>query len=445
MGNNVSKEAAVTYTVLVLGTIIRIIFAPFSSGSDIPQFLGFANTMERHGFCFYMYATGDYWVEEKWPYPWTYVYPPLWGIMLYALKVLANGYVKTSFENSIHVVKVSMEWILAIKAVLILCDIVIAILIFIITKRSKYVLLYYLNPVTIYNSSIYGMFDNIALLFLIFSIYLCLKGRAYSAPVFTGLSLAIKQTVLLAAIPLFFKTYFLLKRRSFKQLAIFFLAITVPVFGVFLPFITLCPKSLPSIVKCITMPTGVYYTEPICYSFNGLSSLLTYINKEYGYETLYLIRTVFLIFAISSFLVLCTTAYVMKKGFKEVFLPVFNSYLVFTALYWRVNYQYFVPAIGLGSLALSRIRHGILRILILLTIIYPSIWFFMFPITFWFHFHVFKPNMHLMKLLKIFSLNIYCDNLAYVVYSLGLTVLYIITLLCLTLNMVKEVKGSQAF
>jgi len=445
MRNNIARENITTCTVLLLGTVIRLIFAPFSSGSDIPQFLGFANTLEKHGFCFYMYATGDYWTEEKWPYPWTYVYFPLWGIILYVLKIAANGYVKSYFEGSMHIVKVSMEWILAVKAVLILCDIAIALLIFAITRRARYVAVYYLNPVTIYNSSIYGMFDNVALLFLILSIYLYLKGRTYPALALAGLSLTTKHSIILASAPLFLRIYFSLGKKNFKQLIRFFSTILVSVFGLLLPFIMLCPPSLHSLIKCLTMPAGIYYTEPICYSFNGLSSLLTYVNKEYGYETLYLIKAIFLVFAASALIMLCVTVYVTKKGFKEITILTFISYLVFAALYWRVNYQYFVPVIGLGSLALSKVKHSISRMLILSTIIYPSIWFFMFPVTFWFHYHVLYPNKHLIGLLNMVSLNIYCSSIIYVMYSLGLTTLYVITLLYLGLRVIREVKGNPAF
>lgn len=422
--------------VFIIGTAIRLFFTPFSTGSDIPQFLSFANTMARHGFCFYMYATGEQWVEEQWSYPWPYVYSPFWVIVLYILKLIANGTMKISHTNSLHMVKVSTSWIIAVKSILIISDIIVALIIYKLSRKASYTTLYYLNPVTIYNSSIYGMFDNIALMLLMSSLY-CFRKRKQLSMVFLGSAVALKQTILLASLPLLLKTW-ILTRRSKTNLAKYVSLFLLPFIVITGPFLLFCPGSWASMVKCLTMPATIYYTEPICYSFNGVSSLATYIHKVYDVETIYVLKVLFIFFAVMSIVMLYRLIFLLKRNV-ETWVLCYCLYLIFPTFYWRVNYQYFVPVVGLGCLALGKVKAGILRTLILATIIYPSLWFFMFPITFWFYVHLFEPNIVIIRWLSGISLNIYCDHILYIIYSLGLTVIYFLTLLLISVK-TKELK-----
>ena len=434
--HRLKKQHLAVIIVFTIGTVIRLFFTPFSTGSDIPQFLNFANTMARHGFCFYMYATGEQWVEEQWSYPWPYVYSPFWVTLLYILKLIANGTVKISYTNSLHIVKVSTSWIIAVKSVLVISDVIVALIIYKLSKRATYTALYYLNPVTIYNSSIYGMFDNVALMLLLISLCYFRKRKQLSM-VFSGLAVTLKQTILLASLPLLLKTWILTKgskTKLIKYVSLFLLPFVV-ITG---PFLLFCPESWTNIVKCLTMPATIYYTEPICYSFNGVSSLATYIHKVFGVETIYVLKILFMVFAVASIVMLHRSAFLLKRNV-ETWVLCYCLYLVFPTFYWRVNYQYFVPVVGLGCLALSKVKVGILRTLILVTIIYPSLWFFMFPVTFWFHAHMFEPNIILIRWLSIISLNIYCDHILYIIYSLGLTAIYFLTLLLIMVK-TKELK-----
>lgn len=436
--HRLKKQHLAVIMVFTTGTAIRLFFTPFSTGSDIPQFLNFANTMAKHSFCFYMYATGEQWIKEQWSYPWPYVYSPFWATLLYVLKLIADGVVKISYTNGIHVVKVSTSWIIAVKSVLIISDIIVALIIHKLFKKTTYTALYYLNPVTIYNSSIYGMFDNVALMLLLISLYY-FRERKQLSIVFSGLAIALKQTILLASLPLLLKTWILTKGSKIKltkYVSLFLLPLIVTT-G---PFLLFCPESLTDMVKCLTMPATVYYTEPICYSFNGISSLVTYIHKAYGVETIYVLRILLMVFTVASIVILYRLNFLLKRNV-EVYVLCYCLYLIFPTFYWRVNYQYFVPVVGLGCLALGRVKVGILRIPILATIIYPSLWFFMFPITFWFYVHVFEPNIVLIRWLSKVSLNIHCDHILYIIYSLGLTAIYFLTILLITVK-AKELKIS---
>lgn len=42
--------------ILVPGLIIRLLLAPYTSGSDIAQFAGFADSMVKHGLEFFAYS-----------------------------------------------------------------------------------------------------------------------------------------------------------------------------------------------------------------------------------------------------------------------------------------------------------------------------------------------------------------------------------------------------
>lgn len=88
------------------------------------------------------------------------------------------------------------------------CDVIITILIFLIVKsKTKHAvipsMLFYFNPVTLYNSAFWGQMDSINNMFFLFSLYFLLKGYYFRTVLFFFLSLYIKLS-LVFLLPLFF-------------------------------------------------------------------------------------------------------------------------------------------------------------------------------------------------------------------------------------------------
>ena len=85
------RPTQVLILTILAGLGIRLYLAPYSTGSDIPQFYGFAGTMIRHPFDFYSYATGNHWETEGWPYGWPYVYGPVLAYLLALVRLIVGG------------------------------------------------------------------------------------------------------------------------------------------------------------------------------------------------------------------------------------------------------------------------------------------------------------------------------------------------------------------
>src|SRR5512139_1349214 len=72
---------------LAAAAFIRFRVAPLSTGPDVAQFWAFAEVFRQHGLDFYRYsaAQGDIFPFQSW----SYVYPPIWVLILGA--VLLTG------------------------------------------------------------------------------------------------------------------------------------------------------------------------------------------------------------------------------------------------------------------------------------------------------------------------------------------------------------------
>ena len=374
------KSRALLVATLLLGLVLRLVFAPFSTGSDIVQFAGFAKTIQRHGLCFYSYAA-TFW-EEAWPYNWPYLYGPVPAYILNLLAHVATPSYTTFWLNSNYFAYVSQSWVLALKLVFIAFDTLVAVLLYMITRRVALVALYYLNPAVIYVSSIYGMFDQISLALLLAGLALLERRRLLLSGALLALALLTKQTMLfpLLGLALFTglrNTWYMLKPR---------------------------------------------YAEPIMYSFNGVTSVATLLHKVYGVDTLWLIERWYMFTAL---LAVLPVLYTLRK--RELYINTALYYLLFTATYWGVNYQYLTPLIGLLAVAIVREERRYLKMLYAVLALYIGAWFFIFPVEWWFRAHIENPNRVLLEAVKSISLNVYVDNY-YAPYSLVLTVLEYITL-----------------
>ncbi|MEM3832205.1 MAG: hypothetical protein QW128_01215 [Thermoprotei archaeon] len=453
---NVNKVLLVV--MIITGLIVRIIFMPYSSGSDIPQFYGFANTFLRHGFNFYSYANELNYSNEGLPYPWAYVYPPL-PIFLFTIARLISGgstdVIIENINNTVFVntglviierypnynVYVDPAWIISVKSIFVLFDVIIAILLYFLAGKGRKGFLismfYYLNPMVIYISAIYGMFDQVAFAFLLFSLVFMKRSTVISG-IFMGFALATKQTMWILFVPFFI---YLLSTLNTHKIINFLISVAITFTVILLPFIIFDTNALYAILRIFFNPENKPgYTEPIVYSFNGVSSLMTYYNdlETFGVSVplpssvrLTIIRLWFI-----PFIVLFTFSLISSYSSKDSLKALSFGYTSFIATYWRVNHQYLVPLIGLLSLLIIR-KEKKLRLISIILVILSGFWPIMFPTSFWFHVHI-QPqfrNEMLMNLIDKLTLRVF-DQVYYVIYSLILTIILYIFIIINTIPLI---------
>ncbi|ASJ08898.1 hypothetical protein A3L11_06530 [Thermococcus siculi] len=423
-------------TLLVFGLALRLFLAPYSAGSDITQFYGFAGTMLQHGACFYSYADAVGFSTKGWPYPWPYVYGPVMAYMLAGIRALVGGWVETFWSGGVYHVYVDPTWAFSVKMTFIVADVIVAFFIYSLLKsrgerRAIFgAALYYLNPMVIHVSSIYGMFDGLALLFFLLAIHL--ERREYLSPLLAGFSLSVKHTLLFPAAVLLWD--WLLKGRKGIRRAVLFLAgIALP----FVPMLLLCPSSLSAVPKLLR-GMNITYPVPVAYSMNGISSLATYLHKTEGLETIALIHNWYIPAAVLLALIL------LRHAFRrDVIVSTALAYAVFTATYWRVNPQYLLPlAAFLVLLAFPSRTHlpRSVRLLSALTTVYLGLWPILQPTEFWFQVHMKNPNWAVVHIVDVFTLGVH-DERIYVGYSLILTTLLYLIVFSATLPYLKNLKA----
>ena len=409
---------AILATSIIAGSALRAWLIPYSTGSDIPQFLGFADTLLRHGPCFYLYS-GSEWAEaEDWPYNWPYLYGPVWVLILGAVRaVTPDAWVQHYWEGGNYYVYVSTDWYTRVKAVMSVFDAVVAVLIFAVLRRvvREWVAavaagIYYLHPMVVYISGIYGMFDQVALAPFIASAALASKHPKLSGAL-SAVAALTKQTLLPPVAAL---VAWLIKAP--RKAGWFLVGAVLAAYVIIAPFALGCPASIGAILSAPLRSGEPGYTYPVVYSFNGVSSLATYLHDTTGGDYLWLIRYWYV-----PFIALEALAILSAIRSRNQWVPALAAYAGFIAAYWRVNHQYLVPAVALALLAmpyLSRLGRGIASAFIA----WSALWPFAFPVAWWFHVHIKEPDWGLVRFLEAHSLMIF-DAEFYVVYSLILTAL----------------------
>ncbi|NJE09944.1 hypothetical protein E3E25_03285 [Thermococcus sp. MAR1] len=418
--------------IILLGLSIRLILAPYSAGSDLAQFYGFAGTMIEHKACFYSYADATGFWNKGWPYPWPYVYGPVMAYVLGLVRYVVGGSVRAFWSGGSYYVYVDPTWAFSVKLVFILADTAVALLLYLLIREKSQKLailgaaLYYLNPITIHVSAVYGMFDELALAFFLAGLYASRRER-FSYALY-GFSLAVKHTLLFPAL-LNLWDAFLNGRRAISRVLFFLLGALTP----FLPMMLFCPsslKGLPDLLRGIQ----VSYPLPVSYSMNGVSSLATYLHITGGRDTLFLLRYWY----VSAFILLSLV--LIRHVFnRNLVVSTALAYAVFTATYWRVNPQYLVPLVAFLIL-LAAVDMDITGVLSLFTVVYAGIWPIMQPSAFWFHVHMENPNWALVHFVDSITFRIFSDE-PYVAYSVGLTLLLYALILSATLPHLKNLKA----
>ncbi len=429
-------QRAVLAAIVVLGLALRVAAAPYSTGSDIPQFAGFADTFLRHKACFYSFADLEHSEEEGWPYNWPYLYGPIWIYVLAALRLAAPGQVEYYWRGSNYYVYVERSWIVAVKSVLIAADTAVALLIYKLASRRNRRLglvlaaAYYLNPMTIYISAIYGMFDQLALLPLLASL-LYIDERPRLAGGLAGVSFMIKQTM---GFPILALAMYAWRRRMFR---VFAASLVAAAMATTVPLIVLCPASAPKIAELMTEAPKPDYTRPLVYSFNGVSSLATYLRdrcgcgESQGLDTLWMIKYWWI-----PLLVLASLLVPRLYREEDAAVAAALMYTVFTATYWRVNHQYLVPLVALLLLAAPRLGKRLVPVAAAI-VAWVGFWPIAFPTSWWFHVHIKNPNLEAWRLVDRVTLMIF-DEAFYVEYSLVLTALQYLLVLAATHKHVVE-------
>ncbi len=423
-----SRPGFWAFMVLVAGTIARLGLAPYTSGSDVPQFAGFADTFLRHGLSFYSYSDGGEWYSEGWPYGWPYVYGPLFIVVLGLLRLVARGEVYRGTVDGNYVVYVPGDWLLAFKLFLIFFDALAGLLVYLLARRLTgsgwralgALAFYYLNPMVYYITAIYGMFDQVSLAFLLAAVLLYTVRGGVVPWVLAGLGVAVKPTILIALPPLFL---WLWSRRGAKEAAVMLVGVLGVPLALMAPFVVADPGGVGVYLAALGSVSSPSYIVPVVYSFNGLYSIAFYAWNHAGVDASYILSKWPLLFAPLYALALYVST--RSPGMVE---PLALGYGAYLASYWRVNHQYLVPWAAFTALLIAVDHRFKARLLAAASNVLSGLWVFLYPVSFWAHVHIREPNEAVVRVLSMASLNVY-DDLVYVYDSLALT-LSIVALVC---------------
>jgi len=317
----------------VVATIIRVVLAtPLVHDWDGFVFSESAKNMVQ-GITPYMtvetndpaiYPNSDRPMTEQW-----YGYPPLPLIMFtvpYALTALSGINITPVVEN------------IVLKLPFILGDILCAFLVFRLLRSKnerlagRAMLLVLFNPLFIWISSVWGMFDiwivNFILLF-----FLSLRSKKF---LWAGFFLALAPEVKL--FPVFFLpaifVYVIQKVKQNSQRLKFFLAFVLTTLGIVIPFFLSSPQGFMNqnlIMHGHRPPQGI-----------GIVAMFDFVSHIYHFDTSFLVG-IGSVLTLSLILVFNLLALVYVKGKKQrlftIMLLIYTSVLAFNKV---VNEQYFV-------------------------------------------------------------------------------------------------------
>ncbi len=360
--------------VFVTAAVARAVAAPLSATQDMAQFWSFAQLFKEHGLDFYQYAGGT---EPTNPWQgWGYVYPPIWVLLLgLALAAVPAADAGQEFVDT--------AWRVAMKTPIIAADLIIGVILFIAVPGSRwkkllFASLWLLNPAAWYNSSVFGQFDAIAAAFLIGSLVLLERGQDRWAFAVAALAVMTKQHT---AIPLAFMMVVTLRTMPWRRFA-GNLAIFTGIIAAFsLPFMV--TGNAEAYVRAVLLPgQAPTYQDPLIYAFSGSGALLTYLHNVNGWDTVGWLQynTPGLIIAIVGGLAL---SYLLRLSPLRAMLV---GFLLFIAIFYRINYQYLVIFIPLALLAAARTTYWSERIIGLGLAVFPAVWLWFFNVSFWFYY-----------------------------------------------------------
>jgi len=216
--------------------------------------------------------------------------------------------------------------------------------------------------------------------------------------VLSGLALMTKQYALF---PICLLLLYLLRKQGLKHalialstVALVFVAFTVP----FSP--TTAFRHYVETVWLIRLDP--YYPNPLCYSFNGIFSLLTYLHNLYGWDTLQFFEISFVLL-IS--LLAVSGVHVFLRRSSDYIQAALLGILSFLITFWLVNPQYLVAFIPF--MIVDGVRNWKYRKwtkVLFLTALVPSLWLWFFDVSLWFQLCRY-PNEDAIRLLQLLRLD----------------------------------------
>lgn len=180
----------------VIGLAIRFVLAPFTTSTyDVSSWAGVINGINMGQG---LYDTGYYWYAPTWGYILAALTPLMDALGINIQGVVVPDITSDAIYNATARITVP-EFNLIYKTPLILSDLVVGLAIYSIVKHLKKddrlaitaFCLWFLNPLTIWNSSIQGMFETLSILGMVLSIACLLKGHNFLAGagiVFAGIT-----------------------------------------------------------------------------------------------------------------------------------------------------------------------------------------------------------------------------------------------------------------
>lgn len=188
------------------------------------------------------------------------------------------------FLKSIFLINDSFFYII-LKVPAIIADILLGIFVFNILKKRSFnwaittSSVVFLNPVFIFNSTIWGQIDSILALFMFLTIYFLNQKKLLQSSIFFGISILIKPQAIMI-IPVIF--LFLLRHNSIKKITTFSIGVVLTILIYSLPFFI--SKPIEGFINLFSKMISDYpYTSLFAYNFWGafgfwINDKLIYFN-----------------------------------------------------------------------------------------------------------------------------------------------------------------------
>ena len=371
----INKYHFLVFGVLLTGAIyIRVWAAPLSAGPDVVQFWALATVFHNHGIDFYQYASAT---DGTFPfYGWGFFYPPIWLLILGLCLLAASASQATELMAD-------SSWRVAMKAPIIAADAAIGCLLFWALpgprwSRLLFAMLWLFHPTAWFESAVFGQFDSISAAFLLTSIIMLEKGKNWQAFLLAGLAVMTKQHTLMAVALMVVSV---MKNIDRKQLIKYLLIFAGVIIIISIPF--LMTGNFLSYAQSILLSAETPgYQDNLIYAFNGIGSLLTYLHNTLGWDTeaLFQMNIPLLIIAI-----LVSAIFIYRRKITPARAALVGLCL-FTAFFYRINYQYLVIYIPIALLIAGKTNHWSERIVAVGLALVPIAWIWLANVAFWFYY-----------------------------------------------------------
>jgi hypothetical protein len=244
-------------------------------------------------------------------------------------------------------------------------------------KKLLFASLWLLHPTAWFESGVFGQFDAIAAAFLVAAVIMLIKNKDMLAFFLAGLAVMTKQHTL-AAIAMM--VIVCARTMKFSRLAVNCLIMCGVAVVLSVPF--LVTGNFVAYVRALVAPgSSPGYQDPLCFSFSGLGALLSWFHDIFGWDTTRFIAAMIPLLLIA----LVVTGILCYKRRITALQAALAGFLVFVALYYRINYQYLIIYIPLALLVAAHTRYKLERVLALVIAMLPAAWMWITNIPWWFN------------------------------------------------------------